>query len=104
MGAIKLVENIDRSQFIGYYQLKQYLCACLKRSKKQRDAGQSEIYMNQIESERVFMLMKMVQSRKVKYTKSTYKENITSVITHHQLIGEIQVTEEDLWERNKTCK
>ena len=57
-----------------------------------------------IKSERVCMLMNMVQSRKVKYTKSTYKENITSAITTYQLIGEIQWIEEDLWKSNKKCK
>ena len=90
MGTTELVENCDRSQFIGYYQLNQYLCACPKLLKKQRDAGQSGISTEQIKSERVCMLMKMVQSRKVKDAKSTYKEKVTSVINPYQLVGDIQ--------------
>ena len=43
------------------------------------------------------MLANMVQSREVKYSKSTYKENITSGITPYQLAGEIQRIEEALW-------
>ena len=74
-GTTELVENGDRYQFIGYYQLNQYLCARLKFLKKQRYLGQSVISMEHIKSERVCMLMKMVQSRKVKYSKSTYKKN-----------------------------
>ena len=66
--------------------------------KKQRDAGQSVIYMEMLKSERVFMLMKMVQSSKVKYTNSTYKEKTNSDIIPHQLVGEIQWIEEALWE------
>ena len=50
------------------------------------------------------MTMRMVQSRKAKYAKSTYKENITSAITPYQLVGHIQLIEEDLWESNKKCK
>ena len=47
------------------------------------------------------MVMKMVQSSKVTYAKSTYKENITSAITPYQLVGDIQHTKESLWEHNK---
>ena len=67
------VENRDRSQFPGYYQLNQYLYACLKLLKKKRDSGQCVIYTEMIKSETVCMLMNMVQSSKVKYSKSTYK-------------------------------
>ena len=67
------VENRDRSQFPGYSQLNQYLYACLKLLKKKRDSGQCVIYTEMIKSETVCMLMKMVQSSKVKYSKSTYK-------------------------------
>ena len=38
-GTTELVENNDRYQFLGYYQLNQYLCACLKLLEKQIDAG-----------------------------------------------------------------
>ena len=62
----------------------------MKLLKKKRDAGQSVIYTEHIKSERACMLMKMVHPRKVKDTKSTYKENITSTITPYQLIGDIQ--------------
>ena len=48
MGTTELVENHDRSQFIGYSQLNQYLWACLKLFKKQRYAGQSMISTEQI--------------------------------------------------------
>ena len=48
--------------------------------------------------------MKMVQSRKVKYVNSTYKENITSAITPYQFVGDIQWIEEALWELNKKRK
>ena len=98
------VENHKRSQFLGYYQLNQHLCACLKLLKKQRYAGQSVISNGMIKSKRVFMLMKMIQSRKLKDAKSTCKENITSAVNPYQLVGEIQRTEEALWERNKKCK
>ena len=57
-----------------------------------------------IQYEWVCMLMNMVQSRKVKYSKSTYKENITSAITPYHLVGDIQWIEESLWERKNTCK
>ena len=60
MSTTELVENGDRYQFIGYYQLNQYLCARLKFLKKQRYLGQSVISMEHIKSERVCMLMKMV--------------------------------------------
>ena len=70
-GTTELVENCDRSQFIGYSQLIQYLCACLKLLKKQRYVGQSVISFDKIKSERDCMIMKMVQSRKVKDIKST---------------------------------
>ena len=63
----ELFEYHDRSQFIGYYQHNQYLCACLKLLKNQRYAGQSVISTEMIKSERFCMPMKMVQSRKVKY-------------------------------------
>ena len=103
-GTTESVENRDISQFLGYYQLNQYLCACLKLLKKQIDAGQSVISMEHIKSERVCTLTKMVQSRRVKYAKSTYRENITSVITPYQLVGDIQGIEEVLWDRNNKCK
>ena len=48
--------------------------------------------------------MNMVHSRKVKDVKSTYKENIISVITPYQLVGEIQQIEKTLWERKKKRK
>ena len=67
MGTTELVENHDRSQFIGHTRLNQYLCACLKLLKKQREAGQSVISTETVEYENIYMLMKMVQSRKVKY-------------------------------------
>ena len=50
------------------------------------------------------MLMNMVQSRKVKYVNITYKENITSMINPYKLVGEIQGTEEALWDRKNKCK
>ena len=68
-GTNELVENRDRSKFLGYSQLNQYLCACLKLLKKQIDAGQSLIFTETIKHERVCMIMKMVQSRKVKGVK-----------------------------------
>ena len=76
----------------------------MKLFKKQRDAGQSVISMEQIKYEWVCVLMKMVQSRKVKYSKSTYKENITFAITPYQLVGNIQGIKESLWDHKKTCK
>ena len=103
-GTTESVENRDRSQFLGYPQLNQYLCACLKLLKNQIYAGQSVISMEHIKSVRVCMLMKMVQSRRVKYDKSTYKENITSDITPYQLVGDIQGIEEALWYLNNKCK
>ena len=103
-GTTELVENHDRSQSVGYSRLNQYIYACPKLLKKQRDAGQSVISMEQIKPERVFMHMNMVQSRKVKYAKSTYKERIVSIITSYPLVGEIQGIEEALWDRNKTCE
>ena len=57
-----------------------------------------------IKSERFCMIMKMIQSREVKYAKSTNKENTTSAITPYPLVREIQRIEEDLWECNKKCK
>ena len=50
------------------------------------------------------MIMKIVQSRKVKDAKSIYKENITSTITPYQLVGDIQGIKEALWDHNKTRK
>ena len=70
-GTTELFEICNRSQFLDYYQINQYLCVCLKLLKKQRYAGQSVIYTEMIKPERVCMLMNMVQSRKVKYAKST---------------------------------
>ena len=99
-----LAENRDRSQFLGYYKLNQYLCACLKWLKKQRYACQSVISTSMIKSEMVCMLMKMVQSRKVKDIKLTHKKNITSAINPYQLVGEIQRIKQYLWEQNKRCK
>ena len=103
-GTTELVENRDRSQFLGYSQLNQYLCACLKLLENKIDAGQTLNSMEIIKSERVYMIMNMVQSRKVKYAKSTYKENINSIITTCQLVGENQRIEEALWDRNKKFK
>ena len=51
-GTTESVENNNRSQFLGCYQLNQYLCTCLKLLKKQRDAGQSVISTDMIKSER----------------------------------------------------
>ena len=48
--------------------------------------------------------MKMVQSIKVKCANSTYKENITSVITPSLLVGEIQRIKKALWESNNKFK
>ena len=73
MGATELGENLNISQFIGCSQLNQYLCACLKLLKKKKDAGQNVIYTYMVKYERVFMLTKMVKSRKLKYANSTYK-------------------------------
>ena len=103
-GTTELFENSNRSQFLGYYQLNQYLCACLKLLKKQIDAVQSVMYTDMLKYERVCMLMKMVQSRKVKYAKSTYKENITFDINPYKLVGEIQRTKEYWRECNNKCK
>ena len=50
------------------------------------------------------MIIKMVHSRKVKDAKSTYKENITSVITPYQLVGDIQGIREYFLDLNKACK
>ena len=69
MVTTELVENRERSQLPGYYQLNQYLCACLRLFKNQRDSGQSVISTEHIKYERVFMLMNMLHSRKVKYAK-----------------------------------
>ena len=49
----ELVKNHDRSQFISYSQINQYLCTCLKPLKKKRYAGQSVIYTETIKSEKV---------------------------------------------------
>ena len=49
----ELVKNYDRSQFISYSQINQYLCTCLKPLKKKRYAGQSVIYTETIKSEKV---------------------------------------------------
>ena len=46
----------------------------------------------------------MVQSKKTKDDKLTFKENITSTITPYQLVGDIQCTEESLWGCNKKWK
>ena len=100
----ELVENCDRYKFIVYSQLNQYICACLKLLRKQRDAGQSVISTEMIKSEIVCMLMKMVQSRKVKYSRSTYKENAASSITPYHLVGEIQQIKEALWVIRNKCK
>ena len=62
----EFIEICNRYQVLGYYQLSQYLCACLKLLKKQIDADHSVISMDQIKSERVCMLMKMVQSTRLK--------------------------------------
>ena len=43
MGNTELAESHNISQSLGYYQLNQYLCACLKPLKKKIDAGQSVI-------------------------------------------------------------
>ena len=67
----ELVKNHNRYQFIGYSQLNQYLCACLKLLKKQRYAGHSAISTDQIKSQKMCILIKMVQSRKVKDYNST---------------------------------
>ena len=72
-GTTTFVENSNISQFLGYSQLNQYLCACLNILKKQRDAGQSVISVEIIQYENVCMILKVVQSRKLKYAKSTYK-------------------------------
>ena len=61
MGNNELVENRDISQLLGYFQLNQYLYECLKLLNKQRDAGRSVIYTEMIKSERVCILMNMVQ-------------------------------------------
>ena len=84
--------------------MNQYLCACLKLLKKQRDVGQSIIPTEIIKSERGFMLMKMFQPREVKHAKSKFKENITSAINPYKLVEEIQWIEETLWELNKRYK
>ena len=47
-GTTELVENHNRSQFLGYSQLNQYLCACLELLKKKRYVGQSVISMEMI--------------------------------------------------------
>ena len=95
-GTNALVENRNISQLLDYYQLNHYLCEYLELLKKQIDTGQSVIFTEMIKYEMVFMLMKMFQSSKVKDVKSTYKENITSAITHYQLVGYIQQIEEAL--------
>ena len=73
MGTTELVENRNISQFLGYSQLNQYLCTCLKLFKKQIYADWSVISLEYIKYERVCMLMKIFQSRKVKDAKSTCK-------------------------------
>ena len=72
-GTTGLVEKSNRYQLLGYFKIIQHLYSCLKLLKNQRDAGQSVSYTDHIKSERVCMLTKMVESRKVKDTKSTYK-------------------------------
>ena len=57
-----------------------------------------------IKPESVCMLINMFQSRKVKYARSIYKENITSDINPYELVGEIQRIEEALWGCNNKCK
>ena len=69
-GTTELVENNNISQYFGYSQLNQYLCACLKLLKKERYSGQSVISTEMIKFERVCMLMNMVQSRRIRYSKS----------------------------------
>ena len=89
-GTTELVESRNRSKFIGYSQLNQYLFSCLKLLMNQIDAVQDVISKGVIKSERVFMFMKMIQSRKVKDSRSAYKEKIPSAITPYQLVGGIQ--------------
>ena len=86
-GTTALVENCNISQVIGYFKLSQYLCPCLKILKKQRDTCQIVLSTEMIKYERFCMIMKMVQSSKVKDAKSAYKEKITSAITPYQLVG-----------------
>ena len=50
------------------------------------------------------MLMKMIQSGRVKCAKSTYNEYITSTITPYHLIGKTQRIKEYFCYCNKTCK
>ena len=72
-GNTELVENCDRSQWIGSSQLNQYLFVYLELLNNQRDAGNSTIYLEMIKYERVCMLMKLVQEKKVKDSKSEQK-------------------------------
>ena len=104
MGTTESVENCNKSQFIGYSKINQYLRECLKLLKKKIDSGQSVISTENIKYERVCMLMKMIQSGRVKCAKSTYKEYITSTITPYHLIGKTQRIKEYFCYRNKTCK
>ena len=60
--------------------------------------------MEMIKYERVCMLMNMVKSRKVKYSKSTYKEKITSAINPYHLVGDIQGIEEDFGNSTRNAK
>ena len=69
MSTTGLFENCNRYQFAGCSQLNQYLCKFLELLKKKIDAGKSVISTDQNKSERVCMLMKVFQSRKVKYAK-----------------------------------
>ena len=50
------------------------------------------------------MIINMVQSKKTKDDKLTFKENITSTITPYHLIGKTQRIKEYFCYRNKTCK
>ena len=47
-GTTALVKNRDRYQFLGYSQINQHLCSCLKLLKKQRDSVQGVISMETI--------------------------------------------------------
>ena len=69
MGNTAFVENCDRSQFLKYSKLKQYLCTCLKLLKRQRGADQNVLSTEMIKSERVCILMEIVHSRKVEDAK-----------------------------------
>ena len=83
---------------LDFTAVNQYSCAVKEILQQQRDNGINNIRKDDLDSDRMNQLMKMVKSRKNKVTKAMFKERSSGAFQPFKMIQEIPRIEKYLWD------